>query len=98
MPSDKSFAEMCASVREEVLAMAKADAERAKFVRVRVLVFVTPDGRYCAGGHTNATMQELDWLYDAIPDDVETADCGRVWIEADVPLPADIVVEGQVRE
>jgi hypothetical protein len=97
MPSDKSFAEKCASVREEVLAMAKADAERAKFVRVRIPVAVMPNGEWyvpqIAFDSADPYKELCDDWYGWLSDPHHIA-----WIEADVPLPQGIVVEGKVRE
>jgi hypothetical protein len=70
-----------------------------KTVRVRILVLVSPDGRWNSGGYTEAkTIDDLSWVCDGMPDDVELSECRQVWVEADVPIPEPEAIEGRVSD
>jgi hypothetical protein len=70
-----------------------------KTVRVRIPVAVTATGDWYAHGYNDESDDEKrDEAIRIGSDYLATAPFHIVWIEADVPLPADIVVEGQVRE
>ena len=77
----------------------------SKTVRVRIAVCVDQDGFWAAsGGRTpaNYTPEDSDEEDRGLAEDAllgrrDGAPRGIVWVEADVPLPAEQTVEGEVQ-
>lgn len=62
-------------------------------VRVRIAVAVQPDGYWHAYGDSKAGDNDnRHWAGYALPR------AAIHWVEADVPLPSEATVEGEVRE
>ena len=62
--------------------------------RVRIAVVVDPDGAWGAAGAAGATdEQALAWAIDSR--DTDTPPGQVVWVEAEVPVPAPVTVEGE---
>lgn len=61
-------------------------------VRVRIAVAVQQDGRWHAAGWREAT----DFVKSEIAQE-PLGDCVVHWIEADVPLPSEATIEGEVQ-
>ena len=69
----------------------------------RILVAVARDGSYMAGGSgERGNITDPDdhrgWVCDGIPQHVNEGEYHYVVVEAQVPLPVDIVVQGKVEE
>lgn len=67
-----------------------------KTVRVRIAVAVGPDGEYsCAGwDKPDNDADVMGQAKDLLPGVVSFA----AWVEADVPVPEEAVVEGEVSD
>lgn len=67
-------------------------------MKIRIAVYVAPDGKYNAGGHGNGVTGEhaeagdLTYLLDFTDGNQNYL----VWVTADVPLPVAAEVEGKV--
>ena len=72
----------------------------SKTVRVRIAVVVTRDGEWVAEGWDGDEEQEEFMLDNAFEHlaarDVNEDDVRVSFVEADVPLPATVTVEGEV--
>ena len=65
-----------------------------KTVRVRIAVAVDPSGRWNASGWSTApTGMEAELAIDGVGEGERL-----FWVEADLPIPVEQVVEGQVSE
>lgn len=63
-------------------------------VRVRIAVAVQPDGGWNAAGWEDGSDNEkLDAALQPM-----TNNAAHVWIEAEVPVPPEVTIEGQVKE
>lgn len=68
--------------------------ETVKTVRVRIAVVVRSDGSYLASGNNDSTDATNARCADFKTYDAQTKHV--VFVEADVPLPAPLTIEGTV--
>ena len=66
-----------------------------KTVRVRIAVAVDRDGAWVASGWSDAKGEPCDCIGDMV-DGLEVGEA-RSFVEADVPLPEQAVIEGEVK-
>ena len=68
-----------------------------KTVRVRIAVAVGDDGVWnsCGWGGPNDTQKDVELIGIAL-EPMESGIVNVHWVEADVPVPASVVVEGNV--
>lgn len=62
-------------------------------VRVRIAVAVDAEGKWAASGWKDGGDKCKDFIADDLGDPYRI-----VWVEADVPLPAETTVKGEVVE
>lgn len=73
----------------------------SKTIKVRIAVAVSRDGsEWCAMGWKRSDEKEQtedDYLREAALDAMDTTDVFYVYVEAEIPIPDDVTVQGEVR-
>lgn len=75
--------------------------EAGETVRVRIAVAVNSAGEWAAGGYTEQTEAGLtvsnrEFAEDCAIETLDSAGHSIHWIEANIPLPTSVTVEGEV--
>lgn len=69
-----------------------------KTIRVRIAVAVSAKGNWCASGwkDSDGSIHGEDCVFDGLVP-LDTSNAIIVFVEADVPLPESVTIEGKVQ-